>query len=553
MSNAGVINIAGGGGGGAPVQDLTGNSGGPVPPTANNINLLGIGGVTVAGNPGTSTLDISVQKASAQLVSSAANAGIASFSALDFAVDGNGFVTLVGGAAPPAVQKIFVDESSGGGSDPIFSDASGEITITGSLVNFGSHAKAVSTNSATNPNEFTIDVQIANTAVASTRTANGLSHFDSSSFAINTDGFVTLLSTGAGKTITGNTGGTISPIANNWTLVTANTTTKFSGNNGTATITIDYALGNLVLGNSLASVTIGNHNTGLGNGVLNSLTLGSNNVAIGEGTLNHLTTTSQNTGIGVGAMQTLVSQGDNVAIGYAALNAATTGTGRNISIGSLSAPALLTGTTNVLIGYNVASAYTGSESSNILISNIGVVGESNTIRIGTNGSGAGQQNLCYIAGIDGVNVGSVAKVVTEASNQLGTATITAGAGITVTPTANTITIAATAAGFAWNDQTADLNPIVNENGYFADKAASRLVLTLPTNASAGDTYAIAGFGSQGWQVVAGAGQVIHLGNQVTSTNGTLTSTNQWDQLEIVCSPTTTIFIVRYSVGNITVA
>src|SRR5437773_737131 len=42
------------------VQTLTGNSGGPVPPTGGNINILGSGVVSVAGNPGTSTLTISV-------------------------------------------------------------------------------------------------------------------------------------------------------------------------------------------------------------------------------------------------------------------------------------------------------------------------------------------------------------------------------------------------------------------------------------------------------------------------------------------------------------
>ena len=47
-------------GGAATVDTLTGNSGGPVPPTAGNINVIGAGGVTVAGNPGTSTLTITV-------------------------------------------------------------------------------------------------------------------------------------------------------------------------------------------------------------------------------------------------------------------------------------------------------------------------------------------------------------------------------------------------------------------------------------------------------------------------------------------------------------
>lgn len=58
MSQAGIINIAGGGTGA--VETLTGNSGGAVPPTANNINILGTGSVSVSGNPGTSTLTISI-------------------------------------------------------------------------------------------------------------------------------------------------------------------------------------------------------------------------------------------------------------------------------------------------------------------------------------------------------------------------------------------------------------------------------------------------------------------------------------------------------------
>lgn len=44
---------------GATVNTLTGNSGGAVGPTSNNINILGGTGVTVVGNPGTSTLTIS--------------------------------------------------------------------------------------------------------------------------------------------------------------------------------------------------------------------------------------------------------------------------------------------------------------------------------------------------------------------------------------------------------------------------------------------------------------------------------------------------------------
>ncbi|MFI5332581.1 MAG: hypothetical protein ACHQVS_00600 [Candidatus Babeliales bacterium] len=42
-----------------PIDTLTGNSGGAVPPTAGNINIIGSGSINVVGNPGTSTLTIS--------------------------------------------------------------------------------------------------------------------------------------------------------------------------------------------------------------------------------------------------------------------------------------------------------------------------------------------------------------------------------------------------------------------------------------------------------------------------------------------------------------
>jgi len=57
MSQAGIINIKQGGGG-SNIQTITGNSGGAVPPTANNITLNALYTNTVVGNPGTSTLTI---------------------------------------------------------------------------------------------------------------------------------------------------------------------------------------------------------------------------------------------------------------------------------------------------------------------------------------------------------------------------------------------------------------------------------------------------------------------------------------------------------------
>ena len=66
MSQAGIINIAGGGGG-SPIQTITGNDGVAVPPTANNIFLVGgttnvnnTNGIVTSGNAGTSTETVSL-------------------------------------------------------------------------------------------------------------------------------------------------------------------------------------------------------------------------------------------------------------------------------------------------------------------------------------------------------------------------------------------------------------------------------------------------------------------------------------------------------------
>lgn len=56
MSQAGTIDN---GAGGTGVETLTGNTGGAISPSANNINVVGSGGVNVAGNAGTHTLTIS--------------------------------------------------------------------------------------------------------------------------------------------------------------------------------------------------------------------------------------------------------------------------------------------------------------------------------------------------------------------------------------------------------------------------------------------------------------------------------------------------------------
>ena len=116
MSQAGVISVSGGGGGGSPVETLTGNTGGAVPPTANNINVIGASGITVAGNPGTSTLTIS-------LTSSAENyvqvTGPATYNVLttDYFISCDssaGAITINLPDAPDNLQQYIVKDRTGG-------------------------------------------------------------------------------------------------------------------------------------------------------------------------------------------------------------------------------------------------------------------------------------------------------------------------------------------------------------------------------------------------------------------------------------------------------
>lgn len=226
------------------------------------------------------------------------------------------------------------------------------------------------------------------------------------------------LSSGVGTTITGNTGGALSPTAGNWNIVTANSNIIFAG--AVSTETLDFALTSNVLLGSSGSLTTGTSNTALGKLALASDTSGDSNTAIGYEAMVSSTTGSQCVSVGAWSMfNALAGASNNTAVGY--------GTLYNLT----------TGTDNIALGVNAGINLTTTDGNNILIGNGGVIGDNARIRIGANGT----QTTTFIAGIDGVNVGSVAKVVTLASDQLGTATITAGAGITVTPGANTITIA----------------------------------------------------------------------------------------------------------------
>jgi hypothetical protein len=191
----------------------------------------------------------------------------------------------------------------------------------------------------------------------------------------------------------------------------------------------------------LLNVTDANNNTSIGFGSGNNTIVGVRNVILGYNSGSSLGVGSENTFLGARCGEAMIDKNQNVLIGHQCM--VQNNGSSNVAIGYQAAVNLLSGEQNCILGYAAAGNYVGAESYNVILNSPGVAAETNTLRIGSGTGAVGQQlQAAYISGIDGVNVGSTATVVTEASNQLGTAVITAGTNVTVTPGANTITIAA---------------------------------------------------------------------------------------------------------------
>src|SRR5262249_723542 len=184
---------------------------------------------------------------------------------------------------------------------------------------------------------------------------------------------------------------------------------------------------------TLFSNVAANRNTAIGGAALFSDTNGERNTAVGDQALFHNTHAGLNTAIGDSALVSNTIGSENTAVGGWTLVNNNTGNA-NVAIGSLAAYSNFTGGGNTTVGeqalfdnqsgnYNIALGYAAGTrttgSNNILIGDIGVAGESNTIRIGGNKFGGGPQTAAFIAGISGTAVVGDA-VVVDGNGQLGT-------------------------------------------------------------------------------------------------------------------------------------
>lgn len=174
-------------------------------------------------------------------------------------------------------------------------------------------------------------------------------------------------------------------------------------------------------------VTDASLNTFIGSGSGNLTLSSSQSSGFGYNCLNSLTSGSSNTAYGVNSSTTLQDGNFNSSFGEASLYNNISGS-YNSSLGFGALSQLTLGNSNVGIGYNsvfqVGANYTTNESSNIVMQNAGVTGESNVMRLGTTGSGDGEINSTFIAGISGVTVSNAEMVTIDtATGEMGSQTI----------------------------------------------------------------------------------------------------------------------------------
>src|SRR5208283_5021269 len=211
-------------------------------------------------------------------------------------------------------------------------------------------------------------------------------------------------------------GGTCTPLTNTTSDTTDSIAIGDDALNANTTGGENTAVGTF----ALIENTSGSENTAIGARTLNRNTTGSGNIAIGVFGLTANTTGQGNTAIGFEALTSNTTGDDNTATGVVALDSNTTGQG-NTAIGFEALSFDTTGDDNIGIGAEAGGNLT-TGSGNIDIGNVGVAGESSTIRIGRQGT----QTAAYIAGIFGTpKIKKACEVVVETTGLLGCVTSSA--------------------------------------------------------------------------------------------------------------------------------
>jgi len=209
-------------GGSDAIDSITGDDGAAVfPDGAGNFNVVGsiVANATnskplyfdgtAAAN--TQTLELQVATGIAAAPADSNDAGIASFSTSHFTVDANGFVELVGGG-------VAVDSNTGDDGVAVSADAAGNFNWIGNTVANATHAKPAYFKDSATANALDLDIQVgaAVTGAPGDKNDAGIVSFDDTAFAVDADGYVTMVGGGAAiEQFTLDDTNTVTPTAGN--------------------------------------------------------------------------------------------------------------------------------------------------------------------------------------------------------------------------------------------------------------------------------------------------------------------------------------------------
>lgn len=523
---------------------------------------------------GANTIAFQIQTSQALAATDATKIGLSNFNSAHFSVDANGFVSLLGGGE--AIDSFTTDTSgpvvpaaNGNvaftGATNIFSDGSVANTMrlnlqgTNHALFVGRGATTASANIATGtsgqimqsagastdpgwttstyPSTNAINTLLyasaANTMTALAASNNGVLISSATGvpswLAAGTTGQVLTATTGSPATwatpatkigtINGDsgsiTGATVTIFANRTSNATGRTV-AFINSGTTSTLTLTDASDNILIGRVSGNATLsGSSNLGIGAGSLNALTSGGQNIALGQSSQTAMTSGVQNISIGYTSLTSNQTGNGSIAIGFECLNAYT-GAGSCTAIGWRCLNNSVSGSFNIGLGIGSGNAYIGAETSNIVIANTGVAAESNTLRLGTQGTGSGQVNRAFVAGIVGVTTSNSQMVTIDSTTgQLGVATITTGTVTAVTGTANRIT------------STGGATPQIDISASYVGQSSITTLGTVTTGVWNGTTIAIANGGTNATSMATTNGIVKYDGTRlVTSSTAKIDSNNR---------------------------
>jgi hypothetical protein len=106
----------------------------------------------------------------------------------------------------------------------------------------------------------------------------------------------------------------------------------------------------------------------------------------------------------------------------------------------------------------------------------------------------------------------------------------------------------------WIDVITSTVTMVPDKSYVCDNGATLITFTLPTVAGFGTLLEVSGKSAGGWTIAQNALQSINFGNDTTTVGvgGSLSSSNPFDYVKLVCVAENTTWNVIGSIGNITI-